>query len=390
LIGTGTGAKSGSIGPFFSGLTRNSVKNPLESSLLHKIRRIIVHAAIIGGTFWAALTPLAAVASFFSIGSLISHTAAQTRAAGGSYNSQTMPLLSPAVNIDPRPAVGGGDIAMVEGEALLPQAGPEGTEADIESAPRTTAISVYTVHQGDTLQSIAKMYGVSVNTIVWANNTRVIHEGDQLVILPVSGVQYKVASGDTLVSVAKKYKADVSEVAQFNGLDDNAPLSAGQTIIIPNGEVPPTAAQIATTARQKLIKSIASGRKTEPYLGGSGPNLDGYYGWPVQGGIITQGLHGWNGVDIGAPTGTSVFAAAGGTVIVARSGGAWNGGYGNYIVVSHPNGTQTLYAHLSRVLVGVGSHVDQGDTIGRVGSTGASTGSHLHFEVRGAVNPFAR
>jgi len=117
--------------------------------------------------------------------------------------------------------------------------------------------------------------------------------------------------------------------------------------------------------------------------------VPGYFSWPVGGGVITQGLHGWNAVDIGAPSGTPVYAAAGGTVIVARSGGGWNGGYGNYVVISHSNGTQTLYAHLSRVLVSAGQGVGQGDTVGKVGATGEATGPHLHFEVRGAANPFA-
>ena len=117
--------------------------------------------------------------------------------------------------------------------------------------------------------------------------------------------------------------------------------------------------------------------------------MGNYYSWPLAGGSITQGLHGWNAVDIGAPSGTPIYAAAAGTVIVARSGGGWNGGYGNYVVVSHPNGTQTLYAHMSRVSATVGAHVGQGETIGKVGMTGEATGPHIHFEVRGAVNPFA-
>lgn len=249
-------------------------------------------------------------------------------------------------------------------------------------------ISVYTVHKGDTLSSIAKMFGVTSNTIVWANNlTGPIHEGDQLVILPIAGVRYSARAGDTLSSIAKKYKADAGEIAQYNDLSSGETLAAGQVIIIPNGEAPLTQAQIAANAHQKSINKIKKGG-TEPYLGGSGPDYGGYYSWPVAGGIVTQRLHGWNGVDIGAPTGTAVYAAAAGTVIVARSGG-WNGGYGNYIVVSHPNGTQTLYAHLSRVLVSPGEAVAQGTTIGKVGATGLSTGAHLHFEVRGAMNPYA-
>src|SRR5690606_35562944 len=98
---------------------------------------------------------------------------------------------------------------------------------------------------------------------------------------------------------------------------------------------------------------------------------------PVPGAIRTQGIHGYNAVDLAAAVGTTIRAAAAGEVIVAKASG-WNGGYGNYVVVKHGNGTQTLYAHMSTVSVGVGSQVSAGATLGAVGSTGQSTGAHLH------------
>ena len=104
---------------------------------------------------------------------------------------------------------------------------------------------------------------------------------------------------------------------------------------------------------------------------------------------MSQGIHGYNGVDVSAPSGTPIYAAAGGTIVVAKGGGGYNGGYGNYIVIDHGNGTQTLYAHMSSLAVSGGS-VSKGSLIGYVGSTGRSTGNHLHFEVRGAKNPLAR
>jgi murein DD-endopeptidase MepM/ murein hydrolase activator NlpD len=103
--------------------------------------------------------------------------------------------------------------------------------------------------------------------------------------------------------------------------------------------------------------------------------------------VRTQGIHGYNGVDLGAPAGTAVRAAAAGQVIISKASG-WNGGYGQYIVVKHANGTQTLYAHLSANSVAAGATVAQGQLIGAVGNTGKSTGNHVHFEVRGAKNPF--
>ena len=108
---------------------------------------------------------------------------------------------------------------------------------------------------------------------------------------------------------------------------------------------------------------------------------------PLPSAVRTQGIHGYNAVDLAAPFGTPIVAAASGRVIVSRSGG-WNGGYGTYVVIDHPDGTQTLYAHMSRVAVWQGAQVVAGQVIGYVGSTGRSTGPHVHFEVRGAVNPF--
>ncbi|MFA6414834.1 MAG: M23 family metallopeptidase, partial [Candidatus Paceibacterota bacterium] len=115
---------------------------------------------------------------------------------------------------------------------------------------------------------------------------------------------------------------------------------------------------------------------------------NGYYSSPIPGALITQGIHGWNGIDFGAARGTPIHAAADGIVIIARSNGGWNGGYGNYVVVTHENGSQTLYSHMRSAAVSSGQSVSSGQVIGYVGSTGKSTGSHLHFEVRGAANPF--
>lgn len=329
------------------------------------------------GVSVALFTPLFASAGLFSIPAILSSFTKETSAAGTKQNSQTIALLSPATNIDPRGAVGGGDIALVGGSALLSEDGPSGTAADVETAlPEATAISVYTVHQGDTLASIAKMFGVTVNTIKGANDLKggVIHEGDTLVILPITGLRHTVLKGDTLASVAKKYNADAQEIAQYNDIVDGT-LAVGSTIIVPDGELP-------------APKPAARPSSGNPYRGGSGPNLGGYFSWPVNGGVLTQGIHGYNGVDIGAPIGTGILAAASGRVIIANGNGGWNGGYGNYIVIQHDNGTQTLYAHASKLYVSPGQYVSKGSTIAAVGRTGKATGPHLHFEVRGATNPF--
>ena len=286
------------------------------------------------------------------------------------------PALKAALNVDPNPAKGGGDITIAGGVALVPEIGPSGTLADIEVArPGYDQISIYVVREGDTLSQIAELFNVSTNTIVWANDlTRgnVIRPGETLVILPVSGVRHTVLKGETLVSIVKKYKGDIAEVLEFNGLSKDATLAMGDTITIPYGTVPQTVSSVSTSVVAR---------------GAGGPSLDGYFLRPVVGGRKTQGLHGYNGVDLGAPAGTAVLASASGEVIISRSYG-YNGGYGQYIVVRHGNGTQTLYAHLSENYVFAGARVVQGQVIGAVGNTGRSTGPHLHFEIRGARNPF--
>lgn len=293
-------------------------------------------------------------------------------------NSQTMPLLHAAVNSDPNPSRGGPEVAIVDDTALLSEVGPSGTIADIDGGTSNGQISTYIVRSGDSLGKIAQMYGVSVNTVMWANNLKngVIQEGQTLVILPISGVRHTVKSGETLQGIVAKYKGNLEGVLDYNNLNSDSVLAVGDILLIPDGEIS------AVVAPAKSTASL-----TAPLKGASGPSLPGYFTRPVKGGVRTQGLHGYNGVDIADVIGTPIYAAAGGTVIVSSSGG-WNNGYGNYIVISHPNGTQTLYAHASKLLVGVGARVEQGEQIALMGSTGKSTGSHIHFEIRGAKNPF--
>ncbi len=293
-----------------------------------------------------------------------------------SANVQTMALLRPAMNIDPAPARGGGDITIVDGSALMPEEGPSGTMADIER-PKNAAISVYVVREGDTLGTIAKLFDVSVNTIAWANDiprSSSLKVGQVLTILPVTGVKHTIKKGDTLSSIAKRYGGDAGEIASFNGID--GALAIGDEITIPDGE-------IAEPAPSRSGSAVV--RSSGPY---GTPEQIGYYLRPIIGGKKTQGIHGYNGVDIAAPRGTPILASAGGEVIVSRQGG-WNGGYGNYIVIQHDNGTQTLYSHNSENIVSVGQSVVRGQVIGYVGSSGKSTGSHVHFEIRNGIrNPF--
>jgi len=296
-------------------------------------------------------------------------------------NSQRIDILEAPVIPNPEAAkLAMADIS-IDDDALLTETGPAGTAADVsdvEYIPKT--ISVYTVRKGDTLPDIAKMYDVSVNTILWANDLKKgasVKEGQTLVILPITGVKYKVQKGDTLKSIATKLKSDSDEISAFNGIE-SSDLVAGQTIIIPDGEIEAPAKPKATSG-----SGIA---KLKPANIGA---VIGNFIAPVTTGHFVRGISkSHHGVDIGAPTGTIIRASDGGTVLIA-DGNGYNGGFGKYVVIQHPNGLQTLYAHMSAVIASPGQTVSAGDTIGKVGSTGHSTGPHLHIEVHGGSNKFA-
>ena len=295
-----------------------------------------------------------------------------------------MALLKPAMNLDPAPARGGGDITIVDDSALMPEEGPAGTIADIEK-PKNATISVYVVREGDTLSSIAKLFGVSANTILWANDlskSSALRVGQTLTILPVTGVRYSVKKGDTIASIAKRYGGEGADILSFNGLEDSN-LVVGTEIVIPDGEIAAPAPVKTTVKRSIAINEPAHD------VGPTGSAAQvGYYMAPLSHYIETQGIHGYNGVDLAAPIGTPILASADGDVIIAKAGG-YNGGYGSYVVISHSNGSQTLYAHMSKVSTYDGAHVVQGQVIGYVGSTGKSTGAHVHFEIRNGIrNPF--
>lgn len=300
----------------------------------------------------------------------------------------SLALLQAPINSDPTPIDDSEVLSISSESALVAGGGPDRGAIGGAGSSSGGNIVIYTVLPGDSLSEIASSHGVSVNTLLWANNikdAKLVKPGVELTILPVSGVQHTVLKGETLASLAKKYGAESEDIASFNGLSSGASLIAGNEIIIPGGELPKSAPSV--TSKIKTGGSLSSIKKNT-YKGGGGVEIDGYYGNPVPGSTFTQGVHGWNGIDLGAPNGTPIYAAAAGTVIVSRVGG-WNGGYGNYVVIKHGNGTQTLYSHMSTDTVSVGETVTKGERIGTVGKTGSATGYHLHFEVRGARNPFA-
>jgi LysM repeat protein len=339
--------------------------------------------------------PVSARASVLSnfLASIHKATAPQNDSVEGSGNLQTMAVLTPAMNIDPSPATGGGEITIVNNSALMPEEGPSGTIADIEK-PKNSTISTYVVRDGDTLSSIAKMYGVTTGTILAANDlpsSSKIQVGEKLIILPITGIDYTVKKGDTLESIAKAYGGDVTEIASQNGVDDST-LAVGSTIIIPNGETPASASAPKPTPKKHAGPAgIFANNPREPAhnVGPTGTLAEvAYYIAPLSHYIKTQGIHGYNAVDLAAPIGTPIVASADGDVVVAKAGG-WNGGYGSYVVISHDNGSQTLYGHMSKVATYDGAHVSQGQIIGYVGQSGEATGPHVHFEIRNGIrNPF--
>jgi murein DD-endopeptidase MepM/ murein hydrolase activator NlpD len=246
----------------------------------------------------------------------------------------------------------------------------------IISGKRNTIVE-YTVQPGDNLSLIARDYGVSVESIMWVNNLKdsnSIKEGNVLKIPPVSGVIHTVKKGDTIASLAKKYGVSEENIINYNFLPQNGELKINDELIIPDGKI--TTPQTPTNQKRTYFSHL--------------PNMDSYFDHPTKGlGRISQWLHGRNGIDVAHFWGTPIYAAAEGHVVgVAESG--WNGGYGLFVKIAHPNGTATLYAHLSKVLVTNGQTVQRGQQIGNMGSSGRSTGSHLHFEVHGAKNPLAK
>jgi len=242
----------------------------------------------------------------------------------------------------------------------------------IAQHPRLEAIT-YTVQAGDTVYGIAEQFGVSPDTVLWANgrleeNPDLLRIGQQLVIPPVTGVYHIIEEGDTLSELAARYKAEVSAILSFEGnqlalLPDNT-LIAGQPLMIPGGEKPYVPRHV----------HIWSGEVPADATRGTGS-----FGWPVSGVITQKYWERHKAIDIGAPAGSKVVAADSGYVAIA----GWSDlGYGRVVLIDHGNGFQTLYAHLSVYYVEAGTSVGKGTVIGTVGSTGNATGPHLHFEIR--------
>ncbi|MEK7559473.1 MAG: M23 family metallopeptidase [Patescibacteria group bacterium] len=261
--------------------------------------------------------------------------------------------------------------------------GEDVIKTDISQKPRDKAIT-YKVEKGDTVSTIANKFGISTDTIKWENGLTNdnIGIGDELIILPVSGMSHKVVSGDTVYSIAKKYDTEAQRIVDFPFNDfanlETFSLVVGQILIVPDGVKP---AAIPSTPRRQTY--IASGPVSVSSAG---------FTWPVRGTIGQFASWYHMALDILAPMGTPIIAANTGTVSNVVLG-SYDGGYGNNIYVTGDDGTITHYAHMSGANASVGDKVTAGKSVvGWIGMTGRTTGPHVHFEIRrngSLVNPLS-
>lgn len=265
---------------------------------------------------------------------------------------------------------------------------PSGTDTDTQRQETVT----YTVQPGDTLSTIAHRFGLTSQTLVWANGMSdkdFITPNQVLKIPPVEGYLYTVKKGDTLASIVKKYGGNQDATLEANHLATAEAISVGQEIIIPGGE-PAAPVQVPYQNRRPLLTQVYGGSdsgNTPPSARATGARFI----WPTPNRHINQYFRGryHTGVDIEGDYSSPIYAAAAGRVVFAAYD---RSGYGLHIVIDHGNGYDTLYAHASKIFVSVGDRINQGQTIAMVGSTGRSTGTHLHFEIRvgdGFLNPLS-
>lgn len=236
----------------------------------------------------------------------------------------------------------------------------------------------YKIKKGDTLSHVSARFNISIQTILSANpglKASGLQIGQEIKILPTTGITYKVAEEDTPESIADSFGVELAHIVEFNATIDFTSLRPGESIVIPGANL---------DSRNTYTKDSSL------------PNLGNYFSIPTLG-FNWGKLHQNNAVDIANSCGNEVRAAAEGLVIPDDNFGknkeGWNGGYGAFVLIEHPNNIETRYAHLDEVLVEIGDYVKKGDPIGTMGNTGnvhGPTGCHLHFEVIGAQNPFAK
>lgn len=255
--------------------------------------------------------------------------------------------------------------------ALASFASEEQGAVTIESSSMRGETADYSVREGDTVSSIAKKFGVSIDTIIWANNIKSVTKikvGDSLKIPPITGIVHKVQRGETVYSIAKKYQANPQSVVDFpfNAFanDETFALAVGQPLIVPDGIAP----KVKPVAPAKVVQQPVA-------VAGGGT---GNFIWPTSGGITQRYSWYHRAIDIANKSSPVIVSSAAGRVAAAIHSRV---GYGNHLIIDHGNGQQTLYGHMAQLYVGAGDNVSAGQSIGQMGSTGRSTGVHLHFEI---------
>lgn len=248
-----------------------------------------------------------------------------------------------------------------------------------ETAPKKrTETEKYIVQTGDTVSSIAKRFNITSNTIIWENKLNkygFIKPGQELTVLPVTGISYAVKKYDTIGKIANKYNVKELEIMELNKITNASTLQIGQNLIIPGAsKITPKTPAVSKTK----VARYEPAPKTNSTRISNIKSLTDLL-WPASCNRISQYFY-WrhHGLDIACKLGTPIYSSEDG--VVEKAG--WSAGYGKRIIVKHSSGMQTLYAHLASINVQVGEAVNRGDVIGKMGSTGWSTGSHLHFEVR--------
>lgn len=296
--------------------------------------------------------------------------------------AQIMPTLSPMTLAADMPAFGlSTQIHFIRRETSI--------NTIIPNRPREVTVE-YTVEKGDSVFGIAKKFNIEPETVLWANEDQLndspdmLSPGMVLKIPPIDGVYYQWKENDTLVSVASQFKANVDDIVNWPGnkLDlTNPAVGKDEWVMVVGGEREFRSWIVPQIARDKsgVSKSVyGPGACEGTYDGAYG---SGWFAWPSASRVLS-GNDFWSGhlgIDIAAFTGDPVYASDSGVIVFA----GWStGGYGNMVMIDHGNGYQTVYGHLSSVGVGCGQSVYQGTYIGAAGSTGNSTGSHIHFEIR--------
>lgn len=315
----------------------------------------------------------------------------------GNSGQSSDPAVTTDVNINTIPAL---DTSIILGISRAAQ-----IHTNIPSRPRNE-LSMYIVQDGDTVFGIAEKFGLDPETVLWSNYNLLLDDphslkpGQELTILPVNGVYWQWLGGIPFGRWAEFYGVTAADIINFpgNNLDpntvgdyNNANIKNGTWLIIPNGkrEFVSWSAPLGVTRENPASARVLGAGACDPISGGAVGY--GSYVYPTNkhylSGFDYSEKTNHRGIDLAGNEGEAVYAADAGVIVYA----GWNDyGYGNMIMVDHGNGFQSLYAHLNALNVGCGQSVGQGEVIGAVGSTGRSSGPHLHFELMAGmkVNPW--